>query len=1344
MDFSDRTVGHYQVMNRLGEGAMGVVYRALDSRLNRVVAIKFLPQHLWADESARNRMKAEARAASVLDHPNIATIHDIGETPETGLYIVMAYYAGEPLSRRIRSGALSTAQSVDFAMQVARGLARAHENGIVHRDIKPDNLMVTADGLLKILDFGLAKSESLDLTAPGTVLGTPAFMSPEQIRGERVDHRCDLWSLGVVLYYMLTGRRPFPGKSIHLLANQILQETPDFTLAPPALQGVLEKALAKNLAQRFQTAKDFLMALEGGPRKEDPDTMATMSLQVPAGGLGLSAAPAAGATHSAFATGLGIAASGELRQVTLLSCELVEPALIEAACGLEEFQEIQLAYEELCQAAARRLGGEMNPQNDTELRLHFGYPKAQEDDAVRAVTAGLEIVRGMAGLRERLAGRFPGLAGCELTVRAGVHTGSVIASGETSQVRQRGMFGSAGTMAARVQQAAGAGEVWITAATLPLVQGFFDVKGLGEMRLAGTGRPAVLYAVTERASAGNRLEAAGALTELVSREWELGSLRDCWAEAVDGHGQSVLISGDAGIGKSRLVRALKDRLAAEQPLVLEARSSPYHQNSPLHPVVEMLGQLLRFERSDAVEARVDKLRGFLSKARFSLSDGLGVLAPLLSLPVPASVVAPKLEPVRQREKTLSTVLKLLETVAAKTPVLWIVEDLHWADPTTLELLGLMVEQGESTRILTVMTARTEYAPPWANRSSLKPIQIGRLSRREAELMILRLAGGKRLPKEITARLVENADGIPLFIEELTRNVLTSGVLRETESGFELAGPIATLAIPSTLKDSLMARLDRLGAAKEVAQVASVLGRTFAHEWLEAICPIDRTALRDCVSRLVDEELLFMQGTPPEAEYTFKHALIRDAAYQSMLTRTRQQYHERFARALEMQSPETAEMNPELLAHHFTDAGLKAEAIGYWRRAGQEARRRSANREAAAHFNKGLELLPALPEGAERVQTELEFWTALASAQVATDGYAAPSVGHSFRQAGELGQRAGLSRPLFDALQGQWAFHVVRAELETALAATGRLQEIAEALGDPALRLEAVLRRGITLGIGGELAEARRCLEETVTGSQVVEHRGSAYLFGQDRMVAAKCHLALILCLQGEVRQAVETAEQAVALARELAHPFSLSWAYLYAALVHSLRGDAPQTREYADSLKVLCGEQGFAYRLAQAEVLGGWAVVVEFEDETAVGELQAGLARAFGTGARVYGPYYLALFADACMTVGRVEEALEAVEEALHGEMRTTERVFEAELLRLRGELKGRMGGDGAAELRSAVETARAQGARLLELRALVSLAGAAPGDAGVIAELAGVVRELDGDSGISVMESARALVAGV
>lgn len=1355
MDFTDQTIGPYHVLSRLGEGAMGVVYRAVDSRLNRPVAIKFLQKHLWTDAAARKRMTAEAHAASRVEHPNIATIYEIGDTPETGLYIVMAYYSGELLTSRLRGGALSVEFSVDVIRQIAHGLACAHDHGVIHRDIKPDNIMLTQNGYVKILDFGVAKSSDVHLTTPGTILGTPAFMPPEQILGDPVDHRCDLWSLGVMLYRMTTGKMPFQAATLPMLTAEILRSSPDLTVAPELVRPVLEKALMKDRAHRIHSAREFIALLDGASTRENMRaahswdgsatvTVGSSSLQR----IGPFSPPPPVPTLNPTGSQDTHFGTREFRQVTLVSCELLDPAEIEASCGLEALQQLELGYEKICADTAERAGAEISLRGDFEIRLQFGYNRSQEDDPVRAVSAAQEILDAVRGLLQSVARSHPDVENCAIAARACVHTGSVIAIRDQAQVHSRNVFGSTGAVASRVLQAGRPGVVTITADTLQLVRKAFVVKEREGLDVRGSSSPVLLYEVLGAASAEDAGQSGNQAIALLSRDRELGALMDCWSETKEGHAQSVLIIGEPGIGKSRLVDEFRSRVRADEALILTAKAAQYYINSSLHPVLEMLRRVFTFERGDSPELQLRKLQNALARLRIGAAEGLAVMAPLLSLPVPANIAVPRLEPQRQLERNFSVIIRILEACAAQTPLIWILEDLHWADPSTVELVGRIVERARSTRILLLATVRPDQTPVWAKSSHLRTVNISKFSRRDAEALIRNVAGGKRLPPEMVARLIENADGVPLFIEELTRDVLSSGVLRQTEEGYELASPNATLAVPRTLKDALMARLDRMGAAKSTAQLASVLGRTFSQAWLEAISPFDAASTQLHLQKLADAGILFQQRSDAEVEYSFKHALLKDAAYQSMLGSDRRSYHAQFAHRLQQSFPDVVELHPELLAHHCTHGGLHGEAIVCWRRAGDDARRRSANLEAAAHYTNALELTPSLTDQHERTQTELGLWMSLASAQLATDGYGATRVGASFRRVRELGQISGSSRPLFDALQGEWAYEVVRSNLGPALEAAVLLEDIAKKLEDPALRLEAILRRGITLAMLGELQRSRAALEEVVAGSAVFDHRGSALLFGQDRLVACLCHLALVLCVQGKTDEAVRTAQRAVALANELNHAFSTAWAYLYAALVHTLCGDPAQTRDYADSLKLVCDEQGFSYRLAQSEVLGGWAVVTEFGDSAGLTELRKGIAHVFATGAQVYRTLYAALSADACATLGDVDSAVDTIEAELSRSPRTEEKMFEALLLCLHAELLHRSGRSKLDQVRqsltSAATIARAQGAALFEIRALLGLASSSPPDAEALSRMTELLPFIESGGMNAFVESARAKVAGV
>jgi TOMM system kinase/cyclase fusion protein len=1304
IDVIDRIISHYKVLERLGAGGMGVVYRAQDLRLDRQVAIKFLPSHLELDETARTRFIAEAKAASALDHPNIGTIYEIDETPDKGLFIVMAYYPGESLVSRLRKGPLPITEAVNYATQIGQGLARAHEHGIVHRDIKPGNLILTTDRLVKILDFGLAKVDNLHLTVPGNVVGTPAFMSPEQINGEPVDHRCDVWALGVVLYNMLTAELPFRGKSLSELFRQIRETDPPPPDAPREIQAIIRKALSKQLSNRYATMHQFVTGLlTFQSDRKPPWDVSTMSLPGTA-----SHTTELPPTRTLAATSFIESQAEELRQLTVLSCELMDFTEHGERLGPEHLREIMVAYQKLCEDAVRPFEGQIANSVDAEIRVHFGYPRAHEDDPVRAIYAGLDITTRFRGLQQHFSQAISALRESPLRVRVGIHTGPVVAGDAQSQTNRSGIMGTVGIVATRVQQSAESNSVIITGETHRLVQGFFDVRPLEAVTLPGVSKPVQLYKIVARTSAVSRMEASADLTLLVSRTREIGVLTDCWKEVKSGFGQVVHLTGDAGVGKSRLVQALKDRLSRERLVTLECRCSPYHRNSPLSPFVELLARIFQFEASDSPGEKFRKTRESLTKYGLASPENLSDLASLLSIPVPDDHPPLKLTVHRQRERMLTAILKLLLALAGEFPLLLIVEDLHWVDPTTLELLSLVVDQGPTVAILTVLTSRPEFTPAWGNRGHLHSLTVGRLTRQESEQMVHNMARGKSLPREILTHVLDNSDCVPLFIEELTKAILAAGILRETEDAYVLDGPLSSQSVPATLKDSLMARLDGLGSAKQVAQVASVLGRNFAYEWLQAISPVGEDLLRENLSQLVSAELLYRRGVPPDAMYTFKHALIRDAAYFSFLPRTREEYHKRIAFALEQRFPEIAAGQPELLAHHFTDAGLNAPAVSYWQRAGQQALRRSANTEAAVHFAKGLELIRLLPESVERKQSELDLWTALGAAQLATMGYAAAPVGEAFSEARALSEQLGESRQLFDALQGLWAFHLVRAELSLALELAERLTDLAGQLGDHALRLEASLRSGITLSMMGSLDSACERFQEVVAGSELAEHRKSAFLYGQDRVVACLCHMSFVLWVQGHADQALETSRKALALARELAHPFTLAWAYLYAAILHSLRCELSEVHKCSEALRTLCEEQGFAYRLAQSDILEAWALAQEASDESAVTRVRSGIDKARATGAEIYRPYYLALCADASLKAGQVEVGLEAAREALEAVQRTKECLFEAEIHRLQGDLLLASGKtsypEAAACYVRALEIARRQNATAFESRATASL----------------------------------------
>src|SRR6266567_8406714 len=673
-------------------------------------------------------------------------------------------------------------------------------------------------------------------------------------------------------------------------------------------------------------------------------------------------------------------AEAERRQLTVLFCDLVDSTRLASQLDPEELRQVVQAYQATCAKVIARFEGHIAQYLGDGLLVYFGYPLAHEDDAQRAVRTGLGIVEAMRGLNTRLEQE----RGVHLAVRLGVHTGLVVVGEVGGGTRQERLaLGETPNLAARLQSLAAPNTLVISAATLPLLGGFFACQALGPHPVKGLAQPLEVYQVMYESMARSRLEAASStgLTPLVGREQEMGLLLERWAHVKDGLGQVVLLSGEAGIGKSRLVRVLTEHVAREpQAWLTPCQCSPYYQNTALYPMIELLERVaLRFDREESPQQKLSKLEGFLVQYGLQLVETVPLFATLLSLPLSADYTPMHVSPEQQRQKTLHAFLTIFLRIAAQQPVLFVMEDLHWIDPTTLELLSLLVDQGPTVRILALFTFRPDFSPPWTGRSHLTQVTLARLPRRQATEMTCQVAHRKALPAEVIEQVVAKTDGVPLFVEELTKMVLESGLLQEQENRYALTGPLPPLAIPTTLHDSLMARLDRLATVKSLAQLGATLGRELSYELLQAVSPWDEETLRRGLSQLVETEFLYQQGLPPQAIYLFKHALIQETAYQSLLRSTRQQHHQRIAQVLEARFPESCETQPELLAHHYTEAGLSAQAIPYWQRAGQRAIERSANLEALGHLTKGLEVLAILPDTPERTQQELDLQLTLGPA-----------------------------------------------------------------------------------------------------------------------------------------------------------------------------------------------------------------------------------------------------------------------------------------------------------------------------------------------------------------------------
>jgi class 3 adenylate cyclase/predicted ATPase len=1000
----------------------------------------------------------------------------------------------------------------------------------------------------------------------------------------------------------------------------------------------------------------------------------------------------------------------ERRQLTVLFCDLVGSTALSAQLDPEDLREVVRAYQDTCAKVIARFEGSIAQYLGDGLLVYFGYPLAHEDDAPRAVRAGL----GMLEALEQLNGRLTQERGVQVAVRVGIHTGLVVVGEVGGGTRQEQLaLGETPNLAARLQAVAAPNTLVISATTLQLLGGFFACQPLGTPPLKGQAQPLAVYRVLYESMASSRLEATGSAgwTPLVGREQEIGLLRERWAQVKDGLGQVVLLSGEAGIGKSRLVQVLQEHVAAEpQAWLTPCQCSPYHQHSALYPWIDLLERVaLRFAPEEAPPQKLRKLEGFLVQYGLPLAETVPLLASLLSLPLTAEYAPLTLAPEQQKQQLLHALLTILLRIAVHQPVLFVMEDLHWIDPSTLELLSLLVDQGPTAHILALWTFRPDFSPPWAGRSHVTQVTLPRLPRRQAAEMTARVAQSKTLPPEVVAQVVAKTDGVPLFVEELTKMVLESGLLQERGDRYELTSPLPPLAIPATLHDSLMARLDRLATVKSLAQLAATLGREFSYHLLQAVSLWDEATLHQGLHQLVETEFLYQQGVPPHATYLFKHALIQDAAYQALLKSTRQQYHQRIAQVLEQQFPETAATQPELLAHHATEAGLRAQAVGYWQRAGQRAIERSANLEAISHLTKGLEVLATLPDTAERVQQELALHTALGPALIVIKGYGAPEVEHTYVRARELCQQVDDPAHLFPVLRGLWNRYLMRAEHHKGLELGEQLLSLAHRLQDPASLVEAHRVLGTVLWNRGELPLAHEHLERGIALYEPHQHRTLAFRYGADPGVVCRFYAAEVLWSQGYPQQARRRMEEALTLAQALSHPHSLAFVLVFAAILHCLCGEVQAASARADAATRLAAEQDIAQWFAGGTILRGWAVAAQGQAAEGIVQIHQGLAAWRAAWAECLRPFWFALLAEAYAVGDDPTGGLHALAEALALIEKTGEWWYAAEIYRLKGEClllcSQAQQGEAAACFQQALDIARRQQAKSWELRAALSLA---------------------------------------
>ncbi|MBI3797037.1 MAG: AAA family ATPase, partial [Deltaproteobacteria bacterium] len=808
----------------------------------------------------------------------------------------------------------------------------------------------------------------------------------------------------------------------------------------------------------------------------------------------------------------------ERRQLTVMFCDLVGSTPLSERLDPEELYHVVLTYQAMCEDVIRRFEGYVAQYQGDGLLVYFGYPQAHEDDAARAVRSGLGILAELQHSNRRLQRTIRGIQESPLQLRIGIHSGLVVV-GEigVGARREQIALGETPNIAARLQGLAEPDSLVISAATYRLTEGLFTCHDRGAYELKGISAPVQVYQALGESEIQSRFEVAVArgLTPLVGREQEMELLLRHWRHVTAGGSRSVFLSGEAGIGKSRLVQALKEYVARESHGRIECRCSPYAQHSAFFPLFDLLQRVLQFKRDDLPEDKFRKLEDLLERqgqmqrhAALSFPEAVPLLASLLSLPLPDRYTLPDLPPQRLRQKLFDVLSAWLQAMAERYPTLFVVEDLQWSDPSTLELLHFFVNRRSAAHILTIFAARPEFHPPWQSSPEVTTLILPRLPRLQVEELLGMLTKRKMLPAEVVTQIVSKTDGVPLFVEELTEMVLESGLLKEHVDRYELAGPLPPLAIPATLHDSLMARLDRLATAKEVAQLGATLGREFPYDLIQAVSPLHEATLQKGLARLVEADLLSQRGFPPQARYTFKHALIQETAYQSLLKSKRQQYHQQIAQILEVQFPESTDTQPELLAYHYSEAGVREKALVYWQKAGHQAMERSAHTEAISHFTKGLAVLKTFPDTPERAQQELALSIALGAPLLTVKGHTAPEVEQTYARARELCRQVGETPQLFQTLLGLVRFYAVRGAFQTAHELSEQCLSLAQNVHDPALLSWAHCFLGETLFHTGELIAAREQVEQGIAFYDPQYHRPLASLYGQDPKVGCLYFAAL--------------------------------------------------------------------------------------------------------------------------------------------------------------------------------------------------------------------------------------------
>jgi class 3 adenylate cyclase/tetratricopeptide (TPR) repeat protein len=995
--------------------------------------------------------------------------------------------------------------------------------------------------------------------------------------------------------------------------------------------------------------------------------------------------------------------SAERRQLTVMFCDLVGSTALAAQLDPEDMSDLIRAFHAAAAAAVARFDGNVAKLMGDGALIYFGYPRAHEDDAERAVRAALALVEAMAGL--------PRVNDAALEMRAGIATGLVVVGelmGE-GDARERGVVGETPNLAARLQTLAKPGNVVVAESTRRLLGEAFELQALGPQALKGFANPTPAWTVVREAENLSRFEASRshATTPFVGREHETALLMERWRDAVDGEGQVALLSGEAGIGKSRILAAMRERIASEPHVTVRYQCSPHHIDDAFYPIIRQILRAAGMLSNEPANAALDKMEAMIARSGLEPQRAAPLLAALMSIPFDGRYPPLEAAPSELKERTIAAMIALFAGLARDAPVLALLEDAHWIDPSSLDVFNRIIERLPGLRALLVITFRPEFAAPWVGRANVATLALNRLGRRQAKAMIDRVTEGKALPAEVLEQIVAKTDGVPLFLEELTKTVLESGLLREENGAYVLSTILTPLAIPSTLQDSLMARLDRLAPVKGIAQIGAAIGREFSYRLLEAVSPITGSALQDALAELTAAELIYGRGAPPDSTYVFKHALVQDTAYATLLKSRRQQLHQRIAEAIRDHFPERAEAEPGILAHHFTQAGLLEMGIEWWSRSGRRAMSRFANLEAVQSLTNGLALIANMPPGEAIERQELSLRLSLGPPLLAARGYASSEVEQNYAAAHRLADSLGDREAAFASARGLWNCFYDRGDQNRSLALAERLRELAGESAEHEKQALALRALGSTRMSRAEFAQSVEAFDGCIAASDHLPPSACIERHGEEPGIVAAQYRGLVLCMRGFADQALEATRSAVGLARQINHPLSVAFASSLLGLVLHLRRDFEACEALAREQIDYCREQGFAFWSAAFEVHHGVALAHLRSNGDPVIEAEMGIVNWVKTGAYIHVPTWSSFLADAALVSGNLPLAEKALSSGIEIAQRNGELFALAELQRLTGRLllmqdRRREARDALIE---AVATARRQDARLYLLRAARDLA---------------------------------------